>query len=372
LLGVERLSVKRPWQVIAGFALLLAVAVFGISQIHVETDMLARLSPESSARQDAEYFQQHFAGDSQLEVFIDSGRKDGALDPRLLADVLALQEDIAAIQGVDKVGSLVDLLEQIHAALGAKDGGRLPKSRKALAEYLVLFEMQGGKNLGRLVDFDRQMIRMGVRVAPTGVVAIYDLGEQVKSLAAKRLGDRATVEASGMAYMLGEWIDDILNGQRNGLFVSILTIALMMIGVCRSIRVGLLSMLPNLLPLLVLGGYVGLFWDQVDTDTLTIAMLAIGIGVDDTIHFLSRYRIEANRHDDDVAIARTFNFAGRAILITTVILVLGFLPMAASNYFSTRIVGTLLPMTLIVALLADLLLVPALVKVRIMSLHRGS
>ena len=131
----------------------------------------------------------------------------------------------------------------------------------------------------------------------------------------------------------------------------------------KSVRIGLWSMLPNLLPILVLGGYLGLFYDEIDSDTITIAMIAIGIGVDDTIHFLMRWRFESARSTTTAeALDRTFHFSGRAIIITTVILAAGFAPFAFSDYYSVRIMGTLLPFTLVVALLADLLFVPALVK----------
>ena len=107
----------------------------------------------------------------------------------------------------------------------------------------------------------------------------------------------------------------------------------------------------------------------IDTDVLIVAIMAIGIGVDDTIHFLMRYRIEAARcSDSGEAITHTFAYAGRGILMTTVILVLGFLPCATSEYFTLNMLGTLLPGCLVVALLADLALVPALVRVGIMKL----
>jgi hypothetical protein len=131
-------------------------------------------------------------------------------------------------------------------------------------------------------------------------------------------------------------------------------------------------MIPNLLPLLTLGGYVGFAWDQVDSDTFLVAMLAIGIGVDDTIHFLIRYRIEAQREPDrSKALRKTFDFAGRGIVITTVILTVGFLPFVASGYFSLRILGTLLPMVLVVALLADVLLIPALGALGLLRFQRS-
>ena len=179
------------------------------------------------------------------------------------------------------------------------------------------------------------------------------------------LAGKASVEPSGLTYLLGDWLDEIVTGQQLSVGMSILSIALLMMLAMGSIRVGLVSMFPNLLPLLALGGWVGFFWDAMDSDTLIVAVMAIGIGVDDTIHFLVRYRLEAARSATTAeAIERTFHFAGRAIAMTTIILTMGFLPFAASDYFTVDMIGKLLPTALIVALLADLLLVPALVQLR--------
>ncbi|MBI9074155.1 MAG: MMPL family transporter [Desulfatibacillum sp.] len=122
-------------------------------------------------------------------------------------------------------------------------------------------------------------------------------------------------------------------------------------------------MIPNALPLLVLLGYTGLCWDIVDTDSLSVLMIAIGIGVDDTIHFLLRLRLEFGKTDDPQASVRnTLQYSGRAIIMSSVILVAGFSTFSFSDYFSVQIFGTLLPTCLGVALTADVLLASAMVN----------
>ena len=213
---------------------------------------------------------------------------------------------------------------------------------------------------------------MCIRDRPSDAVRhTYDTGEKAREQARRIIGDSIEFEATGLSYLFGDWLDDIVAGQRRGLLFAIVSIAIMMIIGLRSISVGLWSMIPNLFPLMALGGYLGLFWEAVDSDTLMLAMIAIGIGVDDTIHFLMRLRIEAQRQPTiDKAIDETFHFSGRGIVITTVILVAGFAPFALSNYLSVWMLGSLLPMTLVVALLADLLLLPALVKLGIIKYRK--
>ena len=158
-------------------------------------------------------------------------------------------------------------------------------------------------------------------------------------------------------------MDETIAGQRHGLLFALVTIPAMMMFAMRSWRTGLVSMIPNAQPLLALLGYMGWFWETTDTDTLAVLMVAISIGVDDTIHFLMRLRFEAGKTEDiSTMVRQTFHYSGRAIVITSFILVVGFAPFALSDYFSVRIFGTLLPACLVVALIADLFLLPALIQ----------
>jgi predicted RND superfamily exporter protein len=192
----------------------------------------------------------------------------------------------------------------------------------------------------------------------------YTLGEHAEKIGRTHLPSDLEIEASGMMALSGGWLDEIVNGQRNGVLVSIAAITLLMILGLRSLSVGLVSLIPNLLPLVATTALCGWVWDDIDSDTLVVLMMAIGIGVDDTIHFLMRYRIESARCDStEEAISRTFQFAGRAIVMTTLILSIGFSPMMLSEYYSIAIVGSLLPFALLIAMMADLLLVPALAQV---------
>ncbi len=375
--GLARISSARPWLIAGGWAVWLLVCGYGISVLNVETDLEARMGKDSVVQRDKAYFDAHFSGNAMLELYLHTDKDGGVLEPDAMRRMAAFSDAVLARPDVDAVGSLIDLMRRIHRTLGEADKGELPDTRNAFAQYLLLFEMGGGSDLEPLVDFPRRSLRMNVRLNTGGFREAAIIGDEIKLLAKTHLGgpggDGTSVrlEVTGLAYLMGTWLDEILAGQRNGILLSGFVVMLMMMFVAGSARVGVWSMLPNVLPLLTLGGYVGLMWPKVDSDTLAVALLAIGIGVDDTIHFVSRYRVEVARGlSDRDAIRRTFIYAGRAIVMTTVILVLGFLPHATSDYFSTEIMGTLLPMALVVALLADLTLVPALVKLGPMSLTR--
>jgi len=270
-------------------------------------------------------------------------------------------QDATRLPDVDGVLSLADLLGQVHQALGGE--GPHPTTRAAVAQELLLFDLSGEQTLERLLDFERRRLQLLVRTRPTDLRHSHRLRLQLQELAQQAMGAEAEVLATGVMPMLGSFMDELVEGQRHALLFSALAVTLMMVLGLRSLRVGLWSMLPNLLPPMAVAGLAGLLWTQVDVDVFVVAVIAIGIGVDDTIHFLVRFRIESQRAPSAQAIERSFQVAGRAIVFTTVILALGFLPLALGEYHSVWVMGLFLPLALLVALAADLLLVPALAAV---------
>ena len=367
--GMFAFATHAPKITIAGFAVVAGVSVYGVSQLQIETNFLERLDSSNPLRQSREYLKGKFSGTNAVDIFVRANAVEGLNAPAAVAALDRAQRRIAEVDGVDRVGSIVDVYSRIGDAMGTP---RIPSTREGLAQYLLLFEVSGGSGLERIIDSERQLTRVVLNLATGGFVTTAAIGDRATEILTEELGSAYTIEPSGLTYLFGDWVGFVIDGQKRGLGFALLATTFMMLLCLRSLRVGVLSMIPNLLPLLVLGGFVTLVWDTVDSDVSLIAMIAIGIGVDDTIHFLTRFRLESMKTDDvHRALERTFSFTGRAIVQTTVILAVGFSPFILSEYFSTRIMGTLLPMTLVVALLADLLLVPAMVQVGVIRFRRG-
>lgn len=374
LFAVEQGIFHRPWNMIVLFTLLFAWSVAGVSRVTVETDFNKRLKANNQIRLDEDYYNTHFAGANFLEFFVDTREAQGILEPQTFTKIETFQKDLKELPEVDSVISVIDLINTIDLEMNPDREGKTSGAwtRELLAQYLLLFEMSGGEDLDRFVDFDRKTTRLAIRLAGNAIVETYLTGEKIKDMASASLGTSVNFEVTGLSYLMGGFVDDIVAGQKRGIWFAFVTIMGMMMFMFRSVKLGAWSMVPNALPLLALGGYVGFFWDHVDSDTIIIAMIAIGIGVDDTIHFLSRLRFESSRNaDPDIALKNTFHFSGRAMVTTTIILVAGFMPLGLSDYFSIRIFGTLLPFTLVVAILADILLVPALVKLGVIRFRFG-
>lgn len=363
-LGVsERLALRRPRTVVLAFAVVAAGAIWGASGLTIETDFNARLTPDNRIRQDGEWFAARFRGVSSAQLYLQAPTPEAARDPAWLAQVLRFQRAAADVPGVESVSSLLDVLTFVHRATPAgQETPDLPDDPRALGPLLqVVLSATPPDELRPLFDAEEGRLRLLVALDGHAMRESAGTCRALEALAAEH--GLAQIHATGLLPLFGEFLDEVVRAQQEGLGISIVTIALLMTLGLRSLRVGLVSMVPNLLPLGVVAACLGVAWAQVDSDAISLTFVALGIGVDDTIHFLVRLRFEQRGGGTrEAAIQRTFAFAGRGIVITTLILSLGFLPFLLSDYFYMRMLGSLLPLCFVVALLADVLLIPALVQ----------
>ncbi len=358
----NHISTQYPRRVVGFFLVCTAILTWGFMSTTIETSFVGRLSKDNSLRLDADWFEEEFTGSQTMDVFVSAETPGRMLDPEVMRGMAALQEELEAKDSIDDSMSIVDLIQRIDVGLGGT--GKIPDSREAISQYLLLFELGGGASLDPFIDFERKQTRIALRLNEHRMRRVHEVANEANNIGKRLMPSDVDTLGSGMMPLVGGWLDEIVSGQQNGVLMSVLSITILMIIGLRQLGAGLWSMIPNLLPLLAVTACAHWIWDELDSDTLIVLMMAIGIGVDDTIHFLTRLRIESARssHQDE-AVHRTFHFAGRAIIMTTLILAAGFMPFLASDYWSTWVLGSLLPLALVVAMLADLLLVPALVTI---------
>jgi hypothetical protein len=341
LLGaMERCATRRPWSVIAVFAVFGAASIWGISRIEIETDLIGRMHPDSPLRQDAEYMNRNFAGVSILELFVQPGESARGLGPlSAYHDMLSEDPDVGKV---------------VSAAMVR---GALP------VESLAEIGRLSTHGLSALYDASSATWRVILFLKDSGMYKCFQVGERARSAARTVWGDDVEVEASGLQYLAGRWLENHLIAQGRAMWLSFATIAVILMCLFRSLIVGLWSMVPNLFPLIALGGVLGWWGAKVDSDLVIVVLVAIGIAVDDTIHFLVWYlRTRRSGHSRAHALHRAFDEGGRAIIITSFIFMAGFAPFALSDYTPIRAIGILMPLVMGMALLSDVLLLPALLS----------
>lgn len=357
----QRCSLTRPRMVVSAHVLIIVGSAFLASRLEHDADLPARFQPSHHLRQSIDFFNDQMFGTSTVEIMVRTEPEE-LLEPETIAGLADFHRKLKEQPETRDVVSIVSVFGLVDELIGFETADRLPKTQAAADAIVRVSEQIAPKGIQRLIARDKGLTRIAVQVNSTRVIEVTEIGERFVAIGKESMPNRADVEISGYYPIVGTAVREILKSQLQGFalcFVSVMVIVTL--GV-RSIRLGLLAALPNLFPLVLLGGFIGLSYDMMDSDFLGIAIVSFGLAVDDTIHFLHRYDIEMATSPDRVtALERTYRYTGSAIIRTTVILGIGLLPFSLSGYLSIHLLGTYLVYVLVFAVLGDLLLLPALV-----------
>jgi predicted RND superfamily exporter protein len=304
-------------------------------------------------------------GMSNIIYLFDGGREDAMKEPAVLREIerlqnLALEDDWL----VRKTYSIVDIVKDLNQSFHADDPAyhRIPDTREEVAQYLLLYESSGGEEAEELVSPDYRVASLELRVRVGRIVHMAALVDRLdEALVAEPL-EESTLTLTGIGALWLKLTNYIVSSQVQGLGIALVAITLVMVVLFRSIPIGLIAMIPNVVPVLLALGAMGFFDITLDYNKATIASIAIGIAVDDTIHLMSRFRLEFGIHRNyAVALRAAMQDVGRAVVHTSIALVLGFLVLTLSELRSQAFYGILLAASLTTALIADLFLLPPLV-----------
>lgn len=358
----------RPKQVLLVCVALTVVTVAAVMQVEVENDLARKLPEGHRLRVAADVVEAALGGSGELEVVIDLGAPDGIKQPGMLSAVWTVQKGVDALPKTVLTRSVGDIFARIHRIMAPEQARVEPMPKgKTIAEYLLLFGSAGGE-LDQMLDSSHQHLRMSIRTPNLSAEAANDLADRIEALGRATLPAGTSIRVTGVGMLAARSGPIILESSLKGLAGALVLIAVLMALLFGSLRVGLLSVLPNLLPVAMGMAMVWLLLPQVDADTLIYLTICIGIAVDDTIHFLARYRLERARGlDRDAAVKASILEAGHGIVRTTAILVAGFSVMLLSDYLGLQTMGLLLPATMIAAVVLDLTMVPAMAQLGLLE-----
>ena len=308
---------------------------------------------------------------SSRAVFRCPGRENGLYEPAVLLNLEALARFTEQYRNrsgqafAGKTYSLADVIKETHQALNENrpEFYRLPGERRIIAQELLLFENSGSDDLEVLTDSQFSKARLSVKVLRDDAAAYVQLVRAIEAEAARLFRDRATVTFTGTVRLFTQTIQLSLESMGRSYLLAAGVITLLMLLLLGSVRMGLLSMIPNLGLVVVTMGLMGWVGIPLDMSNILLGAIVIGLAVDDTIHFFHVFRRNYSRTGNAAeAVRRTMLTTGRAILITTQMLVTGFWLFMFSSLNNLIQFGFLIGLTLILALLADLLLAPALLE----------
>lgn len=374
LLGAfGRLATRRPQAVLGGAALVTLLGAWGISRIVVDTYSIDFFKASNPVRVDSDAIEAAYGRYMPLEFAVapPKGLESGVQDPGFLKAVAAWQADAKSKDLAGWSTSVADVVARLNQVLrdGGPDARVVPDSANAVGQALLMYESQPGNERLSLTDAGYTMARVTFGVPMTSAKAWGELIEALEASARMHLPEGARVTRGGYLPLYVRMMEYVVDSQVSSFALAYCAVFLLLGLLFRSITVAAVAMIPNLLPIFVTLGLMGILGVRLDVATVTIAAVVIGIVVDDTIHFLHRFKKEL--HDPEVAgdyadaARRTLRGAGPAIVATSVILAIGFLVLTLASVKSIIYFGLLSAVAMIAALFADLLVLPAiLISVR--------
>ena len=344
--------------------LVVAALATGIPRNELSDNWLHHFGERYAFRADTDFIIENLTGLDRLEYSLSSGRESGITDPEYLHAVEAFAEWYRAQPEVHHVFAFTDIMKRLNENMHGDDPAfyRIPDDPDLAAQFLLLYELSLplGADLNDRMDIAKSSTRMTVVLKNTSTRDHLDIDARARDwlgVNASGLADSASGFTMISAHMSSQNISNMLTGT----ILATGLISLILILVFRNVRVGLICLVPNFIPAIMAFGLWGHLVGQMGLGASVVTAIAIGIIVDDTIHFLTKY-LKARREglQSAEAVHATVRTVGPALWATTAILTAGFLVFASSGYEPSAVLGLLVALTISFAFIADLALLPAL------------
>ena len=359
-----RFVVSYRTALLCSFGVLIVVLVAGISRIELKENWLELLDESYEFRRSTDFISENFTGVETYEYSLSSGREGGVTDVEYLRQVDGLAEWFRRQPEVAHVFGISDILKRLNKNLHGDDPDfyTLPNDSDLAAQYLLLYEfsLPVGRDLNNLIDVERSATRLTVVLKSLSTDEKIGLDERAQAWFRQHAPELAT-HATGVAVVGARSIQRNIEGMLLGTVTAMAIVSLLLLLVFRSVRLGLISLVPNFVPAAMAMGLWGYVVGEVGVAASVVTAIAFGIIVDDTIHFMTKY-VGARKSGllPSESVQSAFRSVGKALLATTVVFALGFMVFGASGMSTNQALGLLVGMTVIVALVADFLFLPPL------------
>lgn len=344
-----RIAITHPWKTILASIILSLVALAGMAKIQVNTDLLGFLGPRNQVYQDSMYINSNLTGINTVEVLLSKNTGQPVAGKDDFDRIRGFHEAIKKSPGVRHVMSAASFLDGVSVTdENAEEAWR---------------QISSDRESRFVLDSEKMNTRVSIRVDPQGSLDGADLIEDIQRIGSKELGSHFELRISGGFVRVVEESNQLVMSQIKsfGLALGLILIAIGI--VFRSVQLMVLSVIPNLVPLLITGAVMGVLHIDLSTGTAMIAGVVIGVSVDDTIHYITGFRNRVIAEGCDRAVMETSLSSGAALFSTTLALSLGFWVAAMGSFKPTIYFALLSGLTMWIALLCDILILPAFLKI---------
>jgi predicted RND superfamily exporter protein len=367
LRAVARFACAHPGRVLAGSLAICAVAALGMTRLRVDTNHIAFFSAEHPLGRSARVIDRELGGVYSFQIMLE-GPPDSMATPDTLQRIDGVEQKLRGFPHVRKVISVADYVKRINRELndGRPEASVIPAKAETIAQELFVFALggEGRHELERVVASDYSRAQISIKLEAMSSDLLLEYVESADRLAKEAFaGTNITVLTTGSGRLFSTLDHYLVMSQMSSFSTAFFTVFGVIFLVFRSLRFGLLTIAPNLLPVLAVLGVMGFLNISMNVATVMVASVALGIVDDDTIHFINRYRREVVAGaTTDGAIEIATAHEGRASLTTAIINSAGYAVLLLSEYKPTAWFGGLLALTMATAFLAEVFILPATIK----------
>lgn len=370
---VAHITTTHP-KIIATVSLCIVIIfAAGIPKLHFSHNLLSWLPEKLPVRVATEVIDKNLRGSVALEIVLDTGSENGLYDQKVLQAMDKLGTTLESFKKRDlyigKVISVTTIVKEIHKALNENrpEMYTIPGNEALIPQEFLLFENSGSDDLQDFVDSRFRKARVTIKVpwrdALSYVPFIQEIEQQFQTAFADITVDGKPVITSttGIMSLFARILSATMYSAAQSYGIAIVVITMMMILLIGDLRIGLIAMIPNISPILIVMGIMGWFSIPLDMFTMLVASIAIGLAVDDTIHFVYHFKNYFEKTGSiHQAVSHTLHTAGRAMLTTSIVLSIGFFLFMFASMHNVFYFGMLVGLAIVIALLADFFLAPSL------------
>jgi len=357
---LEKLEFKWKRVIILLTILVLIVAWQGILKLKVDTNIAKQMKADSELAVATNFIDQNITGVYAMGFVFKSPEGKKLTDPEILRKLDSFQREIEGFPAVRKVNGISMIIKKVHeAVLGAPRGYEIPEKQETIEMYLTEMAKARPDDLFQWITPDFKEIRLEARIRAVGTQEGAELENRIFDLVRQRFGDSLSCELTGNMVLLGKMAKNLVKYQLRSFGVSFFSILFLIVIIFRSLKIGLLAAIPNLIPILTMYGLMGFIGIELSMPTAMISGIVLGMVVDASIHFLHRFRHEFRRRRHYIqALHHTLRNVGQALMTSTLILVAGFASGAFASFRPTIHFGILTSLTIFLALICTLVILP--------------
>ena len=371
---IPRITQKHPFIILALFGSLFLSCAYGMSLLRIDTNMTELTREGNPMRVAYDVVDENMAGAQSMVIMVDSHQADGLLEPEVMRaiDQLQLRIETNYADQVTRSYSLANIVKDTFEKMNDDEASfyRIPETQQMISQLLYLFNSANPDDRRSLVSDDYSRANITLNIYNAGSYEYKQFFDNIAVdidevfAAAKAKKPELEVYLTGTMALMMRMADEVATSQFASFSLALGVISVIMVITLGSLQAGAIAMIPNVIPALLGFGLMGLLGVPLDTDTILIAPLIIGLAVDDTIHFMTHYRVELIRTKSiELELSSAINEVGQAVMFTTMVLGLGFALLSFSDYLGMAKLGFFGSLAIFVALLCDLFLIPALIIV---------